>query len=139
MDSILSVFTPKKLTSYLLDTSTVRQAIEVFDIHKYSIVPLVDKEGHYVGTLSEGDLLRHLKNVLNYDIHEAEKTLVRDIPKYRPYQPLKVDSLLSEFFSLSLEQNFVPVVDDKGIYIGIIKRREIIKYLSSKIKMNYQD
>lgn len=139
MDSILSVFTPKKLTSYLLDTSTVREAIEVFDIHKYSVVPLVDKEGHYVGTLSEGDLLRHLKNILNYDIHEAEKTLVRDIPKYRPYQSLKVDSLLAEFFSLSLEQNFVPVVDDKGIYIGIIKRREIIKYLSSKIKMNYQD
>jgi len=139
MESILSVFTPKKLTSYLNENITVRQAIEIFDVHKYSVVPLVDDLGHYVGTISEGDLLRYLKNELNFDYRAAEKVSINKIEKYRPYRELKADSLLPEFFSLSLEQNFVPVIDDNGIYIGIIKRREIIKYLSNKIKLSFDE
>ena len=130
MKTIMSVFTPKKLTSFLNENSTVRQAIELFDVHKYSVIPLVDEEGHFKGTLSEGDLLRFLKNQVQYDIKAAEKIRIKEIERYRQYQSLKIDSLPIEFFTLSLEQNFIPVVDDKGIYIGIIKRREIIKYLS---------
>ena len=131
----MSVFTPKKMTSFLNANSTIRQAIEIFDAHRYTIVPLVDDQGQYVGTLSEGDLLRFLKNQINYDIKAAEKYHVKDIERYRSYRSLKVDSLLSEFFALSLEQNFVPVVDDKGSYIGIIKRREIIRYLAERVEM----
>ena len=135
MESVMSVFTPKKMTSFLNANSTIRQAIEIFDAHRYTIVPLVDDQGQYVGTLSEGDLLRFLKNQINYDIKAAEKYHVKDIERYRSYRSLKVDSLLSEFFALSLEQNFVPVVDDKGSYIGIIKRREIIRYLAERVEM----
>lgn len=135
MDSIMSVFTPKSMTAFLNDSMTVRQAIELFDVHKYSVLPLVDNEGHFVGTLSEGDLLRFIKNVAKYDVKIAEKTYIKDIERYRQYRSLKVDSLLNEFFSLSLEQNFIPVTDDKDIYIGIIKRKEIIKYLSERIEM----
>lgn len=135
MDSIMSVFTPKSMTAFLYDNMSVRQAIELFDVHKYSVLPLVDNEGHFVGTLSEGDLLRFIKNVAKYDVKIAEKTYIKDIERYRQYRSLKVDSLLNEFFSLSLEQNFIPVTDDKEIYIGIIKRKEIIKYLSERIEM----
>jgi len=138
MESILSVFTPKKLTSYLDENATVRQAIEIFDVHKYSVVPLVDDKGYYAGTISEGDLLRYLKNELNFDYKKAEKVSIKDIEKYRSYRELTVDSLLPEYFSLSLEQSFVPVVDDKGIYIGIIKRKEIIKYLLGKIVVRFK-
>ena len=138
MESIMSIFTPKKMTSFLNENSTVRQAIELFDVHKYSVIPLVDNDGHFVGTLSEGDLLRFLKNKVGYDIKAAEKVLIKDMERYRQYRSLEVSSLWSEFFVLSLEQNFIPVVDDKGIYIGIIKRKEIIKYLSDKVEMKYK-
>ena len=33
-----------------------------------------------------------------------------------------------------MNQNFVPVVDDKDTFIGIIKRRDIIEYCYDKIK-----
>lgn len=131
----MSAFTPKRFTAFLNENMTVRQAIEVFDVHKYTVIPVIDDDGHYVGTVSAGDLLRHMKNVLHFDFKEAEKTPVKDVEKYRSYQTLKVDSLLPEFFALSLEQNFVPVIDDQGTYIGIITRKEIIKFLSNKIKM----
>ena len=134
----MSIFTPKKLTAFLNENSTVRQAIELFNVHKYSVIPLIDDEGHYVGTLSEGDLLRFLKNEVGYDIKAAEKVSVKDMNRYREYRPLVATAMWSEFFVLSLDQNFIPVTDDKGMYIGIVKRREIIKYLSEKIEMRYK-
>lgn len=137
MDSIISLLTPKKITFFLLNTSTIRQALEKFDAHKFSVVPLVDEEGHYVGTLSEGDILRYIKNQTRFNLKQAENVLVKDIEHYRPYQSVKVDALISEVFALSLEQNFIPVVDDKDVYIGIIKRKEVIKYLSDKIDFKF--
>lgn len=132
MESIMSIFTPKKMTAFLSENATARQAIELFDVHKYSVIPLVDDSGRFVGTLSEGDLLCFLKNRVAYDIKAAEKVLIKDVERYREYRSLDVNSMWSEFFVLSLDQNFIPVTDDKGIYIGIVKRREIIKFLSDK-------
>ena len=137
MDSIISLLTPKKITFFLLNTSTIRQALEKFDAHKFTVVPLIDESGHYVGTLSEGDVLRFIKNQANFNLKLAENMLVKDIDHYRPYQSVKVDALISEVFALSLEQNFIPVVDDKDVYIGIIKRKEVIKYLSDKIDFKF--
>ena len=135
----MSIFTPKKMTSFLNENVTVRQAIEIFDVHKYAVIPLVDNDGHFVGTLSEGDLLRFLKNKVGYDIKATEKVSVKEMERYREYRSLEVSSMWSEFFVLSLDQNFIPVVDDKGIYIGIVTRREIIKFLSHKVELQYKD
>lgn len=139
MDSIISLLTPKKITYFISEDSTIRQALELFDVHKFSVVPLVDELGHYKGTLSEGDLLRFMKNFANFNLAIAENVLVKEIDHYRPYSFVRVDALISEVFALSLEQNFIPVVDDKDIYIGIIKRRDIIKYLSEKIDFKFSD
>ena len=137
MDSIISLLTPKKITFFLLNTATIRQALEKFDAHKFTVVPLIDDEGHFVGTLSEGDILRFIKNQTNFNLKLAENMLVKDIDHYRPYQSVKIDALISEVFALSLEQNFIPVVDDNDVYIGIIKRKEVIKYLSDKIDFKF--
>lgn len=139
MDSIILLLTPKKITFFLSDTSTVRQALEKFDAHKFSVVPLVDEQGKYVGTLSEGDILRFIKNQPNFSTVLAENVLVKDIDHYRPYRAVTIDALMSEVFALSLEQNFIPVVDDKDTYIGIIKRKEVIKYLSERINITFNE
>ena len=138
MESIILLLTPKKITFFLSENSTIRQALEKFDAHKFSVVPLVDEQGKYVGTLSEGDVLRFIKNQPNFSTVLAENVLVKDIDHYRPYRAVTVDALMSEVFALSLEQNFIPVVDDKDTYIGIIKRKEVIKYLSEKINITFE-
>ena len=126
MENIIQLITPKKATYYILDTSTIRQALEKFDAHKFSVVPLLDKEGHYAGTLSEGDILRFIKNKANFDINIAENVLVKDIEHYRPYKCLKIDATMEEVYALALDQNFVPLIDDRDFYIGIIKRKDVL-------------
>ena len=134
MKSIISLLTPKKLTFYLDENSTIRQALEKFDVHKFSVVPIINKEGKYCGTLSEGDILRFIKNVANFNMKIAENVLIKDIDHYRPYQALRINALILEVFTLSLEQNFIPIIDDNDIYIGIIKRKEVIRELGDKFE-----
>ena len=128
-----SLFTPKSETYYLTEDTTIRQALEKFDHHKFSVVPLICKDGTYLTTVSEGDILRYIKNQANFDIRQAENVLVRQIEKYRPYRACRHDVSEQEIFRLALEQNFVPIVDDRNSFIGIVKRKDILNLLCADI------
>lgn len=129
MESLMSMFVPKKGTYYLEQGTTVRNAIEKFRVHKFSVVPIIDKEGRYVRTIAEGDLLRFITNQSEYKLKEAENVLIDVVESYRSYKALRIDASIIEVLALSLEQNFIPLVDDRGLYIGIIKRKEVLEYL----------
>ena len=124
--NIISLVTPKSATNYLKEKTTIRQAVEKFDYHKFSVVPIIDEEGKYLTTVSEGDILRYIKNCCDFNIEKAENTLVLDIDHYRGYQAVRIDATYEEVFELIISQNFIPVVDDRGIYVGIIRRRDVI-------------
>ncbi len=132
--NIFDFFTPKALTYYLFDDSTIRQALEKFDKHKFSVIPLIDRQGKYITSVSEGDILRYIKNDAAFDIKKAEHIFVRDIEKYRSYQALDLRVSMERVIELALEQNFIPLVDDKNAYIGILKRKAILEYLYKKTK-----
>ena len=135
MVNLLIFLTPKSETLYLNQNSTVRQTLENFDIHKYSVVPLIDDDGFFVSTISEGDILSFIKNSCKFDISVAEKMKIKDLELYRPYKALPISTPMDEVVRLALEQNFIPIVDDRGVYIGIVKRKSIIDFLLSKIEI----
>lgn len=124
--NIFSFFTTKRDTYYLTERTTIRQALEKFDSHKFSVVPLIAEDGTYLTTVSEGDILRYIKNQACFDIRVAENVPVMQIEKYRPYTACRHDVSMDEIFQLALNQNFVPIVDDRGLYIGIVKRKDIL-------------
>ncbi|MBP5308975.1 MAG: CBS domain-containing protein [Clostridia bacterium] len=126
---IFQFLTVKKNTYYVNADSTIRQALEKFDYHKFSVVSILDKNGVFVSTVSEGDILRYIKNHARFDITAAENVLVKDIEKYRPYKPVTLSASMDEVLSVIMDQNFVPVTDDRGVYSGIIKRKTLIEYL----------
>ena len=43
-------------------------------------------------------------------------------------QPVRVDTRVEDLISVAAEQNFVPVIDDKGDFIGIVTRRAIMRF-----------
>lgn len=122
------LFTAKNETFYLLDNTTIRQALEKFDYHKFSVVPIIRDDGTYVTTVSEGDILRYIKNHADFNAAQAENTSILDIEKYRPYVACRHNVSEEEIFKLALDQNFVPLIDDRGLFIGIIKRKNILNY-----------
>ncbi|SDF52492.1 CBS domain-containing protein [Sporomusa acidovorans] len=124
----------KKETVYLPFESTMRQALEKMEYHHYTAVPLVDSEGKYAGTLTEGDLLWKLKNTPELTFSDTERILIKNIPRRMVNTPVHISEEIENLLSLAVIQNFVPVVDDNEIFIGIIRRREIIEYFVRKYK-----
>ena len=109
--NILFFLTPKALCSYIEAGSTLRQAMERMENSGYTALPVLDKDGSYCGVLTEGDLLWAFKRLCVMDLRQTE------------------DHFISEILVLvAADQNFVPVIDDKNAFIGIVTRSTILKY-----------
>lgn len=131
--NVFELLTPKSSVSFILDNFTVRQAVEKMLFHKFTVIPILNNEGEYVGTISEGDLLRFIVAQDGIDKEECESILIKDIDKYRSYKPVKVDASFDEIYEASLIQNFIPIVDDRNVFIGIIRRKEVVSYIKKLV------
>lgn len=128
MNSVLFFLLPKALCAYLYDDYTVRQALEKMEAAGFSALPIINRRGEYRGTLTEGDLLWAMKNMCHMDIYEAENQKIIDIYRRRDNVPVRVTTSMHDLIDRASTQNFVPVVDDKDAFIGIVKRSSIIQY-----------
>lgn len=125
--------TPKSEVIFEKVSSTMRRAMERMEYHRYTSIPLVDDKGKYVGTLTEGDLLWKLKNSSELSLKDTENVLIKDIPRHFKDKPVSINSDIESLILVAKSQNFVPVVDDSNIFIGIIKRGDIISYCYKKL------
>ena len=131
--NILFFLTPKSEVAYIYEDESLRQALEKMEYHKYSSIPMISRTGRYIGTITEGDMLWGIKNKFNLNLKEAEQVPVTAIPRRMDYLPVKIDSRMEDMLDRALNQNFIPVVDDQKNIIGIITRKEIIKYFYQKM------
>ena len=132
--NIMFFLKPKSDLAYIYDYHTLRQALEIMEYHKYSCVPILNKEGKYVGSITEGDLLWSLKELDLFNIKEAESISIMKIKRRVDYQCVTAESNMEDLIGRAMEQNFVPVIDDQGHFIGIITRRDIIGYWSDRLQ-----
>ena len=129
--NIAFFLTPKNEVVCESCEATMRQVMEN---HGYTAIPLIDKSGKYVGTLTEGDLLWKLKNTPDLNFKNTECVKVKEIDRRVSHKSVSINSDIENLINLAINQNFVPVVDDNGIFIGIIKRSDIINYCYNEIK-----
>ncbi len=131
--NILFYLTPKANCELLYDDESIREALERLEISGFSALPIINKEnGQYRGTLTEGDLLWAMKNLCNMDLKEAETHNIMEIAHSRDNTPVSISTEGNELMKKVLVQNFVPVVDDRGTFIGIVTRRSILReYMKS--------
>jgi CBS domain-containing protein len=133
MNNILFSLTPKAMCAFVYDDFTVRQALERMESAGYAALPILNKRGEYRGTLTEGDLLWALKNMCYMDMRQAEARKIMEITRRKDNIPVRVTTGMYDLVQRASSQNFVPVVDDKDTFIGIITRSAIIKYCQQKL------
>jgi CBS domain-containing protein len=125
--------TPKTEIIWLSVENTVREAIEVLDKSQYTAVPLLNRAGGYVGAVSEGDLLRELVDCKDYSLRGTMHVRLADVAIRAEVTPVGIDAQVEELFDRATRQNFVPVVDSRGVFIGIVRRREILRYYTGTL------
>ena len=132
--NILFFLTPKSEVAYIHDDESLRQVLEKMEYHKYSAVPIISRQGTYVGTITEGDLLWYIKNQLDLNLQEARRILITNVPRRSDNTTVSIDSNMEDLLDKAMKQNFVPVLDDKKSFIGIVTRKDIMKYFADKMK-----
>ena len=130
--NILFFLKPKETIEYIESDFSIRQTLEKLDKHGYSAIPLIDENGMYINTISDGDILMYIKNNTHLDLKKAENKSILEVKIRRDVKSIKIDQNMEDLLELSLNQNFVPVVDDLNHFIGIITRKDIIKYFYEK-------
>lgn len=136
--NILFFITPKSEVAFLYDDYSLRQTMEKMEHYHYSEVPVIDRKGCYIGTITEGDLLWYFKNHGGFDLKEAEKISIKEVYCSWRNGPVNVNCNIEDLILTSMNQNFVPVIDDNKIFIGIIRRKDIIAYCYEHYKKNKQ-
>ena len=126
---------PKNRVAYLYDDYTFRQGLEKMRHHGYTAIPVISRDGKYVGTVSEGDFLWRLlsdeqDSQRACSMKDLEQLRVRDILRETQYLPVRITVSMEELLSSAMNQNFIPVVDDTGSFIGIVTRKDIIRYFA---------
>lgn len=139
MKNILFFLKPKAELAYIYDYHTMRQALEIMEHHKYSCVPILNRSGKYIGSITEGDLLWDIKKRGLSSIRDAENISIMKVSRRFDYQCVSAESRMEDMIGRAMEQNFVPVVDDQENFIGIITRKDIISYCYSQMIMQGGD
>ena len=71
--NVISLLTPKAQVAYLPEDCTIRQGLEKLRAHSFTALPVVAKDGRYVGTVSEGDFLRCILDRKDNSLRTQEK------------------------------------------------------------------
>lgn len=126
--NVLFFLTPKSEVAHLHDDWTLRQGIEKLERSGYTALPLIDRQGRYIGTISEGDILRILKKRYDMNLRSAENISILSVERKVDIHPVSIDATMEDLVRMAMNQNFVPVIDDNRIFIGIVTRKDIIRF-----------
>lgn len=130
--NIASFLVPKSEVAYLRDDMTLRQGLEKLRRSGFNAIPVIDMEDRYVGVVSVADFLW---NILAYNqsleditLKSLESMTVRDFLQNGKVKAARIDTAMENLLERAKSQNFVPVIDDRSVFIGIVTRSDIIKY-----------
>lgn len=126
--TLLSTLIPKSDVACLDGDDTLRAAVAKMAHHRYATIPVIGSQGHYLYCISTGDILFYLQEH-DLTLREMENVSLSVVPIYRPLTALPLTSDEQNIKEALLNQTFVPMVDERGIFVGIITRKSLTQYL----------
>lgn len=133
--NIPSLLIPKANVEYLRTKDSIEFALDIFRRNSYSAVPVINSDGIYRGTITEGDFLYYIMDNPEADL---KKVKVRNILREDFYEAVKITASIDKLLIKCLDQNFVPVTDDRDVFVGIVTRKVIFKNIyEEQLKIKY--
>lgn len=133
--NILFFLTPKSEVEFVYDDDSLCQVIEKMESHHYAAIPLISRQhGTYLGTVTARDILWYIKDEYQFSLKGADDLSIMRVKRDHDNEPVEADANMEDLIDKITNQNFVPVIDDTNIFIGIITRKDVINYLVKKAK-----
>lgn len=133
--NILFFLTPKEEVAHIMESDNLRQVLEKMEHHGFTALPMLSKRGKYIGTITEGDLLWYLKERDFPSLEELEDVSITVVQRHRDNKAVNVHEKIEDLLEKVSNQNFVPVVDDDKIFIGLVTRKEVLLHMAKKLEL----
>ena len=121
--NLLFLLKPKNTVDFLNGEDTVRAGLLKLRASGYTAAPVLSEDGKYIGTVTEGDFLWHLRDTPLDQETAVNHIYICEMMRENWNQPVHISATMEELLELVLNQNFVPVVDDRNYFVGIITRQ----------------
>ena len=131
--NILFFLTPKDEVTHITETDSLRKVLEIMEKHAYPGIPLLSKNGKYIGTVTEGDLLWYLKEHDFLTPEEMDEVLITTVRRRRDNKAVYVHEKLESLFEKAIKQNMIPVVDDDKVFIGLVTRTDLLLEMGRRL------
>ncbi len=128
---------PKNEVSFICENVTLKKAIDKMKRTGFTAMPVITPEGKYAGTVTNSDILFYMVDNLAEKSDQSifaniNDVCVKDILTENSNPSVYISSKVDELLVRAMSQNFVPVVDDVGSFIGIVTRQDVIRYFYNK-------
>jgi len=123
--NVLDFVKPLREVIFVYEDDSVSSAVETIRKHRFASIPILNRSGNFVGTLTEGDLLRF---IFEYGEGSINIYNVYGIERYRDYVAVSTKATIQELIGRASDENFVPIVDDQDKFIGIVTRKTLLNY-----------
>ena len=133
--NILFFLTPKEEVAHIMESDNLRQVLETMERHGFTALPMLNMKGKYIGTITEGDLLWYVKEHGFPTLEEMEEVSIMVVQRHRDNKAVNVHEKMEDLLEKVTNQNFVPVVDDDKIFIGLVTRRDVILHMAKKLEL----
>lgn len=132
--NIAYLLTPRQDVISLFDDNTLRKGLEVMRSSGFTSMPVTTRDNTFAGVVSVTDFLWYLipdgmDEFGNLKVNPIEGIYVRDIMDIKSNPAVSITATAEELMERILDHNFVPVVDARNSFIGIVTRRNVLRSL----------
>lgn len=123
----------------LTDTNNLEHALLVLTNIGYSKVPVLNKEQQLVGLISLSNVVSEMFDTESINSDRLAEIKVSDVME-KEVKSIQLPFNIEKILNLLVDANFIPVVDEKEKFLGIVTRKEILKsvnHLAHELELKY--
>ncbi|MBA1392307.1 CBS domain-containing protein [Lactobacillus sp. XV13L] len=136
-----SFIIPASRIAFVEDDNPLYHAFLILTRVKYSKIPVLDRESRVVGLLSLAMITAKMLETNDISLDPLTALKVSDVMQTKFDKINFVQTTLETQLHLLVDNAFLPVIDDYGVFQGLLTRREWIKafnYISHNLEKEYQ-
>jgi CBS domain-containing protein len=131
--AIPRLLTPRNEVITIEPGATLGEAYRLLAANRLGAIPIVDARGRYAGAITEGDILSSIASSEDTFAEHVRRWRVEDIPRRLKNVPVRIDATVEELLGRAASQSFVPVLDDREVFVGIVRRDAVLTAFRARL------
>lgn len=117
---------PAEEVAVVGENNRLNHALLLLTADQYSVVPVLDKHSKMKGLVSMPCMMQAITDIEDVHFEKLSEIEVKEVME-KDFPVVNEDFELEEVLSMLVHTAFISVVDDDGVFKGIITRSEVLK------------